>query len=303
MEIPILIVIFKRPDTTRTLINALREIKPTKIYIAADAPRFDRPEEEKLNKETLKCLELIDWKCEIKTNFSNKNMGVDPRMESAITWLFSQEETGIILEDDCIPNSTFFLFCRENLQKYKNNKRIMAINGTCFIKCNDSRSYYFSQYFSSWGWATWKRSWDLFCHEVDYNTKYKVLNSMCNKFTDKELTYWNKYFENYINGKYSFWDGKWMFTIWKNDGLCIAPTKNLILNIGFSLDSTHTFNREEYIPTYTEPMDRIIHPEKIKTDRARDYELFTKAYYRNIFKRILYKLRSIIIKISPRKRK
>jgi len=131
-DIPILFIIFKRPDTTSVVFEQIKKIKPKKLYIASDGPRNESDIEKCL--QTKKIVENIDWPCEIKRNYSEKNLGCGRRVSSAIDWIFEKEEQAIILEDDCLPNKDFFLYCKQMLETYKGNEKIMMISGTNYLQ-------------------------------------------------------------------------------------------------------------------------------------------------------------------------
>jgi hypothetical protein len=172
---PILFLIFNRPDTTDKVFEKIREIQPRQLFISADGPRPDRKDEREKCEEARKVIQKIDWKCELKTNFSEKNLGCRVGVSSGIDWFFSQVSKGIILEDDCLPDASFFNFCKVLLEYYRNDERIMHIGG---INVQDGRmrgtaSYYFSKISHIWGWATWKRAWEKY--DVNIRTYPQLL--------------------------------------------------------------------------------------------------------------------------------
>lgn len=244
---PILLIIFNRPECAKRALLAIKKMLPTKLYIAADGPRPDNASDLEKCIETRKVTDLINWPCEVKTFFRDENLGCGKGPSFAISWLFENEESGIILEDDCIPDPTFFLFCRDLLAKYQDDSQVMHISGTnhnpSFVR-NEDYSYYFSKVGHSWGWASWRRAWNHF----DY--------SMKNLDEILEKKYFNDLFPNYLVRKYfkrkftqtfnneiiGVWDYQWEFSRLINSGLSITPTKNLIRNIGFGEDATHTFS-------------------------------------------------------------
>lgn len=288
---PILLIIFNRVDSLPLLINVLRQIQPTKVYIAADGPRQSRLEDIDKCEQTRKlALDSIDWTCEIKTLFQEKNLGCGKAPATAISWFFENEDAGIILEDDCIPDISFFRFCDELLDKYKNDNRIMEICGTNrLMKWDiDNQSYYFSCYSSQWGWATWRRAWNLY----DYNISTwrerkakKIIRSLFPKgrWFDK-ISQWLDHTINYPDSL-TWWDFQWNYCKNINSGLSIIPKYNLISNIGFTEEATHTFSKKDpfyNIKRYT--MDfPLTHPIYI----CRDVDLDTALLNKNIAPRNL----------------
>lgn len=165
LSTPVLLIIFKRPDTTRQVLQAIRQVKPRQLFVAADGPRPDHPDEAEKCHQTRAVIEEVDWKCEVQTLFQQRNLGCGPGPVTgpvtAITWFFHNVEQGIILEDDCLPDLSFFRFCEELLDRYRYTEQIMHISGNNFLygRKRGSASYYFSKYTHVWGWATWRRAW------------------------------------------------------------------------------------------------------------------------------------------------
>ncbi|PAV09382.1 hypothetical protein [Methanocorpusculum parvum] len=234
---PILLIIFKRPDTTREVFNSIRKIRPNKLYIAADGPRSHKIGESELCNETRKIISLIDWKCDVYTLFQDNNLGCANAVRQAITWFFSYEEEGIILEDDCVPSTSFYLFCQKMLNIYKNDNQIMMISGYNPVskQLSHPKSHYFSRWANIWGWATWKDRWEL------YNISFKGWDSyrpifLKDKYFDnisefREL-YLYEFDLNSLSSDSSAWSWAWNYTLFSTDGLCVVPSSNLINNIG-----------------------------------------------------------------------
>lgn len=299
MKTPVLIIIFNRPDTTRRLIDALRSIKPSKIFIAADGPRTNKHGEDGLCKKTRTEALSIDWPCKIETLFRGENLGCKLAVSSAITWFFENVDEGIILEDDCIPNRSFFTFCELMLNKYRNNSDIMHINGTNFqfgvIRGNSS--YYFSRCAQVWGWATWRRAWnkyDITMNDLDDFISNKQTDNL---FHNKEISkYWNSLFKHIKKHNINTWDAQWVYSIMKNGGLTICPNINLIENIGFDSKSTHTKEIDTNTKQKTEEFKEIINPQTISPDIEADIYLYKIMYKKTIYAKIKNKILSIFNK-------
>lgn len=242
---PVLLLLFNRPKRTEKLISALRIVKPSKIYVVADGPRENRPLDKVKCAEVKSQIELIDWSCEIKKLYRNENLGCAQSVSTGINWFFDQEKEGIILEDDCFPNKSFFMFCEYHLNKYRNNDAIMHISGNNFQfgHQRSSGSYYFSRHTYVWGWATWRRAWKFF----DLKIKPKTYEKIKNKKGFNTLP------QNLI--KYSMrqlidsWAVPWLVSIFKQGGLSIVPEKNLVMNTGFS-EGTHMKDGAPYYYKY-----------------------------------------------------
>lgn len=248
LHTPVLLIIFNRPNTTQQVFDRIRQVKPSRLYVAADGPRPHVATDAERSAETRKIIEQVDWDCEVKTLFRDQNLGCGVAPSSAITWFYEHEETGIILEDDCVPSKSFFWFCQELLERYKHDTRIMHISGNNYLngwRHDNDYSYYFSNKVNSWGWATWRRAWQLYDFNIqtfpELENKGYLNGIFLNKF--EEAYRLSKLKETYTNiEKGDVWDYQWEFTVYSNSGLCIVPEVNLVRNIGFGTDATHTFN-------------------------------------------------------------
>jgi hypothetical protein len=242
---PVLLLGFNRPKKVKEVINALRMIKPSELYISLDGPRKEVPSDivqiEKVKDE----LKEIDWKCNVYKNFSKTNLGCKLGVYAGISWFFEHVESGIILEDDIVPNTSFFNFCTELLERYKEDREIGMISGCNMVsdKISIPYSYTFSNYANIWGWATWRRSWvNMDIHLNHWNNwrknprNFKTINPDIHLF---EL-YWRDILDSIQNGKVDTWDFQWFFTLWFQKQLCIVPKGNLVQNVGFDSEATHT---------------------------------------------------------------
>jgi len=245
-NIPILFLIFNRPGCTKQTFSAIREIKPTKLYIAADGPRDSRDGEAALCEQTRQVIGQIDWPCDVKTLYREYNLGCKIAVSSAISWFFENEEMGVIIEDDCYPSNSFFPYCEELLLKYKDDDRVWHIDGTTSQTGVAGTSYQFSKYCLIWGWATWRRAWQHYdpdmCTFPEFEKK-QVIKSIWHK--PEVRKYWFKNFKAVHNGQIDTWDYQWMYTVWTNNGLSIRPAVNLIKNIGFDDNATHTLTESK----------------------------------------------------------
>ena len=256
LKTPIAFIIFNRPDTTAKVFESIRKAKPSKLLVIADGPRLDKIGEAEKCVETRKIIEGVDWECEVITNYSDVNLGCKIRPSSGIDWVFEQVEEAIILEDDCLPEHTFFAYCEELLEKYRYDTRIAAISGTNVQsgqrRTNDS--YYFSRYMHVWGWATWRRSWQNYDIKMKQWPIVRDGDWLQDILTDKlAIKNWQETFQRVYDGEIDkAWDYQWVFACWIQSGLIISPNINLISNIGFGPGATHTFNKSDLgsnIPT------------------------------------------------------
>ena len=252
MNKPVLFLIFNRPDYTEQVFQSIRIYKPEKLYIAADGPRLNNQDDLDLCDKSRNIINLVDWDCQVKTLFRDENLGCKVAVASSINWFFDYEEDGIILEDDVVPNQDFFTFCEFSLNKYKDDERVMMITGSNHLSNNNlTTTYFFSQLFNIWGWATWKRAWTLYDLEMK-------------KWNDKQVKSDIKYLTNndniWMNYKYTFdslstysmntWDIQWHFTCLINNGLCVTPKVNLITNIGVIGTHSTKISRSHFLEKY-----------------------------------------------------
>jgi hypothetical protein len=280
-DIPILLLVFNRIDTLEAVFDAIKKQKPHKLYVAGDGARLSNIDEfEQVSKVRNYILDGVDWPCEVKTLFREKNIGCGKAVSEAITWFFEHEEMGIILEDDCVPCLDFFIFCKNLLIYYKYDERIWEISGTNLqggIKRGEA-SYYYSNYGGIWGWASWARSWKNYDFEMRNYDKFVKEKRIEHVFKSKvQQKYWIKNLKQLK--ELDTWDFQWFFAHIYYNGLCIVPNINLIQNIGFNQHGTHTKAEPHWYKTATASnglMGKIIHPKNIKVDKNADDFLFRK---------------------------
>lgn len=275
---PVLLIVFNRIDKVKKVLPAIRKYAPTKLYVSADGPRKSKKNEiisTNIVRDFIK--NEIDWECELITNFSNKNLGCKYGPLSAINWFFENEKYGIILEDDILPNQSFFNFCDFFLEKFQEDKRIYSITG---YNINEkiiprNKDYFFTGYSFTWGWATWKDRWEKYNEAID-NFKiddFTPFEKNSHDWDQSSLIGLQKIVHNSIIDKLDAWDFPWVYTQIINNGLSVVPSKNLIKNIGFDAESTHT----QKLPYYNKNIQSEINfPLDINTEvvRFEKYDLF-----------------------------
>jgi hypothetical protein len=248
---PVLLVIFNRPETTRAVFESIRAVRPAVYFVVADGPRAQVDGEGARCEEARRIATAVDWDCSMHTLLRDRNLGAGAGVASAITWFFEHAPHGIILEDDCVASSSFYRFCQELLARYEDNPEVMHISGNNFQygRKRGGASYYFSRYTHTWGWATWRRAWN--CYDFEVVSK-----------EDRSHT----------------WDGQWWLSVERSHGVSVLPNANLVQNIGFGPDATHTRtpDRSAMLPAH-EIAFPLVHPRKIAIDRAAD----TFTYYAN----------------------
>ena len=275
LDTPILFLIFNRLDTTKQVLAAIRKAQPRQLFIAADGPRLTKVGEYE------KCLEVrktvgdsIDWPCEVHRLYRVDNLGSGPAVSEAITWFFSQIEMGIILEDDCLPDDSFFEYADKVLHRYADNERIMHVSG-CNLQCGIKRgdaSYYFSRYPATWGWATWKRAWRKFSFSFFEDNDAEVLSVLKQNYQHQDdINYLLQAIKQTREKSVSAWDHQWFYTILRYGGLSTTPQYNLIENLGFNSEGTHTLNAPHwYQYLVNKAVTPIVFPNSVLINKKAD---------------------------------
>jgi len=282
--VPTLVIFFNRPKILVHQIISLKKNKPRDMYFAADGPRQNTFSDIYNLKECKKIVsEMVDWDCDLHFLYEEINYGCDYFVPKAIDWFFSNVDCGIILEDDCLISSDFYRFSGELLERYRDNDRVMNISSANFqIKSWGEADYYYSAYPANWGWATWARAWKKFSPDMSGLNQFLSNEDLFEKIVPNpnHRKFWTYFFEGLKSGKYTFWDAKWVYSIWKNDGVSIAPNINMVSNIGYGDSATHTKNKDAGMDrAYGILGELILHPpDKIQVCYEADLFLFKTRY-------------------------
>lgn len=288
LRTPVAFLIFNRPDTTAAVFGAIAKARPETLFVIADGPRASRPGEQALCAAARAIIDQVDWPCRVLTNFSDQNLGCRRRVSSGIDWVFSLVEEAIFLEDDCLPDATFFPFCEQVLDRYRSDPRVMHIGGTNFqgTARMSEESYYFSRHVHVWGWASWRRAW----HHYDVNMgawTWARANARVSDIlsTPLERRAFTSLFNRVASGEIDTWDTQWTLACRAQNGLCIVPSRNLISNIGFRGDATHTSDAGHPVASMpTSPLALpLTHPAYMLADSAADERtssVFRPSLYR-----------------------
>jgi hypothetical protein len=312
-EIPVLLITFNRPGCAKQVFEKIKQLKPKKLFVFSDAPRAGKNEEAIAVNQ---CRSLFDdknitWDCDIKRWFAQSNMGCGLAVSSAITWMFDSVPYGIILEDDCLPNITFFDYCSIMLRRYASNSKVMHIAGT---RWNDEYesiedSYFFSKIGHVWGWATWKRAWKLYDFDMQTWDKAKDRTMLYKQLKSSGQTqFWMDNFERMYNKEAAAkdtWDYQWQYTLFKNRGLAVVPYVNLISNIGVEGAHASSDSKDEGVfnrKTITWRENKEIEHKVEADDKFDDYHIvhyFMKAdrpliYLKWFVKSLLSRLRAVV---------
>lgn len=295
----VLFLIFNRPDTAEEVMKAIQLVKPSKFYIGADGPRDHVDGEAALCRQTKEIVfKLINWDCQVFTLFREKNLGCANAVAGAIDWFFNNEESGIILEDDCLPDPSFFSFCNILLDHYKNDDRVMHISGFNDQPTHKSPySYYFSNYPRIWGWATWRRAWKFYTLQPPAITD-QLKSSIITKYFYRFKKAGERWFHDFRKSgrSLSTWDYQWCLCIWKQHGLSVTSAIPLVKNIGFDARGSHTTGPAEEITSIQLSSFKtpVIHPEVMLPNYHSDVISIRKHLDPDLKTKILLKWKTLL---------
>jgi len=297
IKTPVAFLIFNRPDTTSQVFEAIRAARPFRLLVVADGPRAMQGDAEKCQ-ATRAILQRVDWPCEVLTNYSEINLGCKGRVSSGLDWVFNNVEEAIILEDDCLPHPTFFRFCEDLLEKYRDDERIMMISGDNFQfgRKRTAYSYYFSHYGHIWGWASWRRAWKKYDVTMQVWPEIRAGRWLHDLLGNRQIVnYWKQIFERVYNGEINTWDYQWTFACLVHNGLVILPNSNLISNIGFGNVATHTAGLSKFANMKRDPMFfPLHHPPYIVRDTQADAFVDKQMFMQSYLTRAVNKLKRLI---------
>lgn len=275
IDSPILLIAFNRPDLTRLVLSRLKEVGVRQLYVAVDGPRLDRPGEARLVQDVHDAVAEVDWRCEVQTLLRSENLGCARGVSGAITWFFSHVEEGIILEDDILPDPTFFPYAAELLDRYRDDHRVGAVSGCNLVPPSEigvDASYRFTRLPHIWGWATWKRVWD------GYDLDLRSWRDLWPESARREalgspaaIRYWSRIFDLVARDEMDTWDYSFAYHCLKSDALTATSNVNLTENVGFRADATHTSAAAQ---AYIRPVQRmefpLQHPVEVRADERSD---------------------------------
>jgi hypothetical protein len=293
--VPVLFLTYNRLDTAIQVFEAIKKYKPKELYFVSNAPR---PNDEADKERVLRVraiLNSVDWDCRIIKLIRNDHFPVRESIATAIDWFFDQVESGVILEDDVVPDQAFFSFCQKLLIKYKDDTRVMMITGFNPFGSNiQSNQYFYSENPSIWGWATWRESWRLY--DIDMGTwpNASFLGYLNKKFPKKIQAYYKKSFNSVWTKKSNTWDYQWTYAILSNYGLVIKPYANLISNIGVLGQNSIARDENHFIDYGKLNIDLLEDPDTMIPNVVEDYKFYKKKiknnFIRGFVSRILKKV-------------
>jgi len=295
----VLFLIFNRLDTTKQVFETIRLARPPRLYISGDGPRDSKPDEDNQVKAVRDyVMNHIDWDCEVKMLFREKNLGCKYAVSGGIDWFFENEEMGIILEDDCLPSQSYFWFCEEILERFRYDARVMQICGSNFLNGwrRHNKSYYFSKYGPIWGWASWRRAWKYY--DVDMKLwpevkKKKIYLDFCDGKQD--ISFRLNLYDKLFAGEIDTWDYQWGFAKMINSGLSVTPNINMISNIGFGKNGTHVTSGDSHYANMKalNLLAPYSHPNVVLRDRISDQRFLKNFVYASFFKRFINRFQII----------
>jgi hypothetical protein len=290
---PILFIAFNRPEATQRVFSEIRNIQPTKLYIALDGPRDDVCSDELKVKHVISTVRNINWQCDARFLIRDKNVGCKKAVSSAIDWFFQHESAGIILEDDCLPSTDFFYFCKQLLLHHRDDQSVWCITGDNFQggMRRGTASYYYSKYPHIWGWATWKRCWDSYDVGMSFWPTWRESTQFKQLFRNRaERTHWRTVFDRVYAGQIDTWDFQWLATVWRNGGLTATPQSNLVTNIGHGVDATHTKkpNPKLCLAHQALNIESLSHPVKIQSNGDADRYTFQHVFQRKVHRQSMF---------------
>lgn len=292
MRSAVLFIVFNRPDTTKKVFEMIRKAQPPRLYVTADGSRPDKAGDKEKCQEVRRIATAVDWDCEVKTLFREKNLGPKIAISSAIDWFFEHEEEGVILEDDVLPLPTFFQYCDELLERYRHDARVGVISGCNFVskRFTPKESYFFSWHNHVWGWASWRRAWQYYDITMQAWPEWRDKGGLKSVLDRNKLfeSYWTSIFDIAYNGGIITWDYQWTFTCWYHGMITALPAHNQTYNIGFARpDAVHTTgNVPDYIKKSIPELLEFPLTHTVNVERSVDADALIDRYVFRANKRV-----------------
>jgi len=293
-SVPLLLIAFNRPEPTARVFAVLRQLQPERLYVACDGPRPERPGEAERCSQVRELIEgSIDWPCELQTQYQAANLGCRRGVTAALDWFFDQVEEGIVLEDDILPDPSFFPFCQELLERYRHDTRIGAIAANNHQRSApaDGSSYRFSIYSHCWGWASWRRAWRCNDPNLAGWPAFRGGGWLEQLGGHEFARIWGGWLDALHAGRIDTWDMVWQFSCWQQGLLTVIPEVELVENIGFTSEATHTIDERSPLAERGAIAFPLRHPAVIQADRQRDADTFRRLYRRSPWGKLRRKLR------------
>lgn len=291
--------VFNRPETTLRVFEQIRSVRPTQLFLVADGPREGVLDDADRCRAVRDIVAQVDWPCEVLTDYADANLGCRRRVSTGLDWVFANVPEAIILEDDCLPDQTFFRFCDELLDRYRDDERVMLVAGTNSLFGADAAasSYYFSSFGQLWGWAAWRRTWTYYDVDMKIWPRMRAAGWLAQLFSDRGMRrYWELIFEMSFRGLIKTWDYQLIFSSMVQNGLTVVPQSNLVTNIGFGSDATSTRMEHRFANIPITPIEfPLKHPSVIARDCSKELVSARNVYFRPLLPLmlsiLLYRLR------------
>ncbi len=311
IDLPVLLIFFARPNTLQKVFETVKKARPSILFLACDGARDSVESEAERVEQCKRIVEDIDWECTVYYRYSDVNLGCGRGPESAISWAFEYVDRLVVLEDDCVPDDSFYPYMKELLDRYANDERVGLISGFNHFKEWDAgkHSYLFTKTGATLGWGTWKRVWRHYDYHVDLiNDKY--CESLLRKefysssHAKKRISGWKKASVETKQKKVNYWDVQFGFVKYSQSYLCVVPKHNLIYNIGVGIGSTHTASNEVkewkfgqvlFMPTKSLELP-LVHPEFVICDRNYDEQCSKKILRKSFVKKLFGKIKRTVFK-------
>lgn len=302
LEFPVVLIVFNRPELVKEMMVQIKLANPSKLYIIADAPRENNEADKFLCQKVREIIDDFDFRGDVVKCYRTVNLGCKKNIETGLDWFFTQEDAGIILEDDCLPSNDFFRFCAEMLIKYRDNSSIFSITGNNFQNCKvrGHASYYVSKYMHCWGWATWRRAWNFYDGTLSFWPDWKMSeNYQKIYYSCEEKKYWDEIFESVFFKSKNSWAYAWLASSWYHGGNTITPNVNLVSNLGFDDAATNTRFKNGLEELQIHLMsEKIVDPENLRPDIEADKYTFTHVFKMSNLRKLCNRLNSYINKFS-----
>ena len=288
--------LYNRPELTKITFDRIRDQRPERLFLVADGPRPEVPGDRERCQQARLEVENIDWPCDVQRNYASENLGARRRISSGLDAVFAEVEKAIVLEDDCLPHPYFFRFCGELLDRYEDDERVFTISGDNFQfgRARGSASYYFSQYPNTWGWASWRRAWANYDVDIKMWPSWRDSVEWRRLLPRRERMYWEDILEQVRQGSIDTWDYQWLACSMYMGGLTAVPNANLVTNIGFGAEATHTKDPKDRAVVPVSSLGDVVHPTTVEVDLAADRFTFRNHFRRGILRRGVNRIRGLV---------
>jgi hypothetical protein len=297
LEVAVVLLIFNRPEPTRRVFEQIRAARPARLLVVADGPRPGHASDAERCAAARAVTEGVDWTCQVERNYASTNLGCGRRVASGLDWAFGRETEAIILEDDCVPDVTFFPYCAELLARYRDDPRVGMVSGSNHQDgaVGIETSYFFCRYGNIWGWATWRRAWEKFDLGMSEWPRWRDGGNVERLFPRREVAaFWRRVWDETAAGKYDTWDFAWTFCYLRHGMLGILPRVSLIENVGFGSDASHTAGETRLATRAAAMTFPLRHPATVAPDLAAE-DRASRRYFSEPprWRRFLSRVRSI----------